>query len=181
MCSGRGTCALPHVGSPIRKSPGRRLFSTSPGLIAAVHVLHRLLAPRHPPLALNILTKRTPLSLCSFQGSRRRTGSSRRRHEDAGDACASGPALCEDAEGARSTDEVRGLGVSGVEEAPIASFKTGQREAVHPLLKRRGENGIASGRRRVLEDGAPSRWESPKATSSRHVEAVLTAVSPPTP
>ena len=56
MCSGTGTHALPCVGSPIRKSPGRRLFSTSPGLIAAVHVLHRLLAPRHPPLALNILT-----------------------------------------------------------------------------------------------------------------------------
>ena len=56
--SGMGTCALPQVGSPIRKSPGQRLFSTSPGLIAAVHVLHRLLAPRHPPPALNILTSK---------------------------------------------------------------------------------------------------------------------------
>lgn len=61
-------------GCPIRRSAGRRLFSASPRLIAAVHVLHRLLAPRHPPMALNILTERTSLPLCSFQGSHRRTG-----------------------------------------------------------------------------------------------------------
>jgi hypothetical protein len=78
MCSGTGTRALPRVGFPIRKSPGQRLFSTSPGLIAAGHVLHRLLAPRHPPMALNILTERTSLPLCSFQGSRRRAGTYRR-------------------------------------------------------------------------------------------------------
>ena len=44
-------------GFPIRKSAGQRLFSASPRLIAAVHVLHRLLVPRHPPCALSILTK----------------------------------------------------------------------------------------------------------------------------
>src|SRR6185369_8092539 len=43
------------TGFPIRKSPGQRLLSTSPKLIAASHVLHRLLAPRHPPCALNSL------------------------------------------------------------------------------------------------------------------------------
>jgi hypothetical protein len=59
MCSGRDTRALPRVGSPIRRSAGRRLFSTSPRLIAAVHVLPRLLAPRHPPRALHILTEHT--------------------------------------------------------------------------------------------------------------------------
>ncbi len=57
MCSGGDTRALPRVGSPIRKSADQRLFSTSPRLIAAVHVLHRLLTPRHPPRALNILTR----------------------------------------------------------------------------------------------------------------------------
>src|SRR5262245_36628223 len=56
MCSGGDTRALPRVGSPIRRSAGHRLFSTSPRLIAAVHVLHRLLTPRHPPRALRILT-----------------------------------------------------------------------------------------------------------------------------
>ena len=72
MCSGRDTRALPRVGSPIRKSAGQRLFSASPRLIAAVHVLHRLLAPRHPPRALNILTDRAHLlPLCSFQGTGR--------------------------------------------------------------------------------------------------------------
>src|SRR6476469_8927016 len=57
MCSGGDTRALPRVGSPIRKSADQRLFSTSPRLIAAVHVLLRLLTPRHPPRALNILTR----------------------------------------------------------------------------------------------------------------------------
>jgi hypothetical protein len=70
MCSGGSTRALPRVGSPIRKSPDQRLFSNSPGLIAAVHVLHRLLVPRHPPRALRILTiEHTYMSLCSFQGT----------------------------------------------------------------------------------------------------------------
>jgi hypothetical protein len=59
-------------GFPIRRSAGRRLFSASPRLIAAVRVLHRLLVPRHPPCALSILTEihTTLLSLCRFQGAR---------------------------------------------------------------------------------------------------------------
>src|SRR5579875_3242666 len=56
MCSARGNTALPVLGFPIRRSAGQRLFSASPRLIAAVHVLHRLLVPRHPPCALTILT-----------------------------------------------------------------------------------------------------------------------------
>ena len=43
-------------GFPIRKSPGQSLFSGSPKLIAAYHVLHRLSLPRHPPYALSSLT-----------------------------------------------------------------------------------------------------------------------------
>src|SRR5215211_2741120 len=72
MYSAGSTRALPRVGFPIRKSPGQRLVSTSPGLIAAAHVLHRLLAPRHPPCALRSLDqKRTRVSsLWSFQGAR---------------------------------------------------------------------------------------------------------------
>ena len=55
MYSGKGTRALPRVSFLIRKSPDQRLVSTSPRLIAAAHVLHRLLAPRHPPCALILL------------------------------------------------------------------------------------------------------------------------------
>jgi hypothetical protein len=53
VCS---TEALPPVGFPIRKSPDQSLFSGSPKLIAAYHVLHRLSLPRHPPYALSSLT-----------------------------------------------------------------------------------------------------------------------------
>ena len=44
------------IGFPIQKSPDLSLFSDSPKLIAANHVFHRLLAPRHPPCALCSLT-----------------------------------------------------------------------------------------------------------------------------
>ena len=56
MYSARDNAALPALGSPIRGSTGQRPFSASPWLIAAVHALHRLLVPRHPPYALTILT-----------------------------------------------------------------------------------------------------------------------------
>ena len=55
MYSGRSTRALPRVSFLIRRFRDQRLVSTSPGLIAAAHVLHRLLAPRHPPCALSLL------------------------------------------------------------------------------------------------------------------------------
>ena len=48
--------ALPWMGCPIRTSPDHSLFSNSPKLIAASHVLHRLSTPRHPPIALSSLT-----------------------------------------------------------------------------------------------------------------------------
>src|SRR4029078_12683548 len=56
MYSACGNAALPALGFPIRESADHRLFSAYPRLIAAVHALHRLLVPRHPPCALPILT-----------------------------------------------------------------------------------------------------------------------------
>ena len=48
------------LGCPIRRSRDP-LVCSSPGLIAAYHVLHRLLAPRHPPYTLSNLTALIPL------------------------------------------------------------------------------------------------------------------------
>ena len=48
--------ALPWMGCPIRTSPAHSLFSGSPKLNAASHVLHRLSTPSHPPIALSSLT-----------------------------------------------------------------------------------------------------------------------------
>ncbi len=61
MYSAGSTRALPRVGFPIRKSRDQRLVSISPGLIAAAHVLHRLLVPRHPPCALILLIRKNTL------------------------------------------------------------------------------------------------------------------------
>ena len=40
------------VGFPHSDSHGSRLFSSSPWIFVALHVLRRLSVPRHPPLAL---------------------------------------------------------------------------------------------------------------------------------
>src|SRR3954453_16157995 len=56
MYSARRTAVLPAVGFPIRASTDHRLFSAYSWLFAAVHALLRLLVPRHPPCALDILT-----------------------------------------------------------------------------------------------------------------------------
>jgi hypothetical protein len=67
MYSGRGTRALPRVGFPIRTSRDQRMVSSFPGLFAAAHVLHRLLAPRHPPCALRLLImKNTVVAAMEF-------------------------------------------------------------------------------------------------------------------
>ncbi len=58
MDSGGSTRALPRVSFLIRRPRDQRSVSTSPGLIAAAHVLHRLLAPRHPPCALVLLIRK---------------------------------------------------------------------------------------------------------------------------
>src|SRR3954453_18011574 len=56
MCSGAGDTPCRVRGSPIRTSSDQRSVGSSPRLIAASYVLHRLLVPRHPPCALNNLT-----------------------------------------------------------------------------------------------------------------------------
>jgi hypothetical protein len=56
MYSAHDDLALPRPGCPIRKPSDQSLLSGSPKHIAASHVLHRLLAPRHPPCALSSLT-----------------------------------------------------------------------------------------------------------------------------
>jgi hypothetical protein len=52
----RAVSRVYRLGFPHSEIPGSKPACGSPGLIAASHVLHRLLAPRHPPYALSILT-----------------------------------------------------------------------------------------------------------------------------
>ena len=54
---------IPCGGFPHSEISGSLLICSSPKLIAAYHVLHRLLMPRHSPCALSSLTV---LKLCSF-------------------------------------------------------------------------------------------------------------------
>ena len=67
MDSAEDVPVLAGTGSPIQKSPDQSLFSNSPKLIAASHVFHRLLMPRHPPFALNSLaTKQLTQSILAW-------------------------------------------------------------------------------------------------------------------
>ena len=52
-----GCYAFSITGCPIRKPADITLVCSSPQLIAAYHVLHRLSDPRHPPCALNCFKK----------------------------------------------------------------------------------------------------------------------------
>src|SRR5919197_583162 len=53
-----GSFGISQRGFPHSEIPGSKVVCTSPGLIAAYRVLHRLLAPRHSPYALSSLTIR---------------------------------------------------------------------------------------------------------------------------
>ena len=55
------------AGFPHSEIPGSKPACGSPGLIAACHVLHRLLAPRHPPYALSSLIIKLTQSVKSFE------------------------------------------------------------------------------------------------------------------
>ena len=56
MHSSTDGAALTRTAFPHSEIPGSKVVCTSPRLIAADHVLHRLSAPRHPPHTLNSLT-----------------------------------------------------------------------------------------------------------------------------
>ena len=55
MYSPGGYPDITRDGFPHSEIPGLRVVCTYPRLIAAYHVLHRLLVPRHPPCALSNL------------------------------------------------------------------------------------------------------------------------------
>jgi hypothetical protein len=56
LCIHRAVTWFYQVGFPHSDIPGSKPACGSPRLIAACHVLHRLLVPRHPPYALSSLT-----------------------------------------------------------------------------------------------------------------------------
>jgi len=56
LCIQRAVSRVHRDGFPHSEIPGSMPACGSPGLIAASHVLLRLLAPRHPPYALSSLT-----------------------------------------------------------------------------------------------------------------------------
>ena len=66
MCSAYRCPGIPPGGFPHSDISGSSLVGSSPKLFAAIHVLHRPLAPRHPPCALCSLFD-TPCKTYSVQ------------------------------------------------------------------------------------------------------------------
>ena len=65
LCIQRAVTGVHPVGFPHSDIPGSKPACGSPRLFAACHVLHRLLAPRHPPYALSsLIIKLTQPVLC---------------------------------------------------------------------------------------------------------------------
>ena len=71
LCIQRAVTRVHLAGFPHSDILGSKPACGSPGLIAACHVLHRLLAPRHPPYALSSLIIKLTQSVLS---SSERTG-----------------------------------------------------------------------------------------------------------
>ena len=63
--------AFSRKGFPIRKSADRKDICSSPRLIAAYHVLHRLWEPRHSPYALNYFLCYLQLNIQFFPACQR--------------------------------------------------------------------------------------------------------------
>src|SRR5215212_3950768 len=63
-----GFSGISQRGFPHSEIPGSKLICSSPGLIAAYRVLHRLLEPRHSPYTLSSLTYKK-LEASTHQGS----------------------------------------------------------------------------------------------------------------
>src|SRR4051812_14514261 len=70
MCSGMGDTTQLVPGFPIRTPWDHSLVDSSPRPIAASHVLHRLLVPRHPPSALDNLTTKMLASTVQFSNNK---------------------------------------------------------------------------------------------------------------
>ena len=84
MYSGWGNTPSRVLGFPIRTSADRHLVDSSPQLFAVTHVLHRFLAPRHPPLALcSLEEQRCSCLLCSSQRASPAPGSCEHAHRHA--------------------------------------------------------------------------------------------------
>src|SRR5882757_2676791 len=83
-------------GFPIRTPSDLSSVGSSPRLIAASYVLHRLLMPRHPPCALKNLTTKMLASTVQFSNNHQNTHSSLLTPADryAGQWFAAKQALC---------------------------------------------------------------------------------------
>ncbi len=87
----RGYLGINRGGFPHSEIPGSKPVCGSPGLIAACHVLHRLLAPRHSPYALSSLTIRKGTDACRDSRLGTRNAGAPRGRDLAGQACINSP------------------------------------------------------------------------------------------
>src|SRR3954462_475366 len=81
MNSGAGDTTQLVPGFPIRTPWDHSSVDSSPRPIAASHVLHRLLVPRHPPSALDNLTTKNNMLASTVQFSTNDQPTTPRKHQ----------------------------------------------------------------------------------------------------
>src|SRR3982751_1062169 len=92
MNSGAGDTTQLMPGFPIRTPWDHSSVDSSPRPIAASHVLHRLLVPRHPPSALDNLTTENKMLASTVQFSTNDQPTTPRPHQTPGLPPPQGPA-----------------------------------------------------------------------------------------
>jgi hypothetical protein len=150
-------------GLPHSEIPGSKLVRSSPGLIAAYHVLHRLSAPRHPPDALKTLDcshDRCPPSLDGRLEQKDQPPGSRLKAY----ACRTHPAAVARA----SQDEVLATGY-----VPSSRFQTPTR---HVRRRTHGEFLDSSRHRQPTLDSHRGGWW--RQTGSNQLSSIRRMVEP---
>ena len=164
MCSARDSAALPTLGFPIRESAGHWPFSASPRLIAAVHARLRLLVPRHPPCALNILTvisgephgspgDTRVIGYCAVFKVREEAG---RTVREPGTWSSEHPAVHRSL---KAQQHASHLGMRS--HAPVWPAKSGRRSSGRPLSRRAPRSSESSKRRRSRRRSVPFSQRAP--------------------
>lgn len=143
-------------GFPIRTPWDHSLVDSSPRPIAASHVLHRLLVPRHPPFALDNLTTKMLASTVQFSTNNQPT-----THSPTPNPTTAG-----------------GMRDQAMPGAPAGSRPPSRLRRKQPMVVPSGPNRVLSAFPQPHQDSVPT---TPKSSCTRRNPAVaeekLTSVS----
>jgi hypothetical protein len=151
------------LGFPIRTSSDHSSVDSSPRLIAASYVLHRLLVPRHPPCALKNLNTKMLASTVQFSNNNRNP----HPHAPANTGKPAGP---ETSEGPRKKQTTRERTKAAHSPMPVLSGPNSVPTVPHPPTTRSNSPQQRNGQQQPPKKPSPSR-------RTRHCESMIDRTS----